>query len=276
MARVISIYNQAGGAGKTSVCQNVAAELAERGKKVLMIDLDPSAYLTRITGLEENPEIISLGESIGPALLDERYVYGRLDDNDTTGLAPVPIYNTVSGIDIIPSSNKLADAVERLGTVDAREFRLRSVIEKVAGPYEYVFVDCNPNLNIMSMMALTAADGVIVPVETSLKGKESTKDALKQIKKVCLRFNSSLKILAFVMNHYDSRRLTDKAAVKFFRENLAGRGPVVGPIPEASVFRNSQSEKLPIRHHTKNHPIIDIFVQLGDLILEEEIIPAAN
>lgn len=276
MAKVISVYNQAGGVGKTTLCQNAAAEMAERGHRVLMVDLDPSAYLTRVTGLEENPEIISLGESIGPALLDERYVYGILEEDGDSNLAPVPIYKTISGIEIVPSSNKLADAVERLGTVDAREFRLKSVLEKVKTDYDYVFVDCNPNLNVMSMMALTAADGVIVPVETSLKGKESTKDALKQIKKVWLRFNSNLKIIAFVMNHYDSRRLTDKAAVNFFHQNLSERGPLVGPIPESSVFRNAQAEKLPIRQHIKNHPIIDIFVELGDLIEGQKFEVAMN
>ena len=269
MGKIIAVYNQAGGVGKTSVCQNTAAELAARGCRVLLVDLDPQADLTSVLGVDALPQFKQWNRNIGECLLDDNYL------EEGTGV-PVPIMRTDSGIDIVPCTIEFAQVTEQLVSKYMRETRLRVVLKTILDNYDYILLDCNPSINVISTMALSAADGVIVPLETSYKGMKSTQNALRLIKKVEKGLNASLKIIAFVPNEYDSRRTTDKEAMEYFNSELPRFAPTLSPIPTAIAIRNAQKEALSLREYEKGHAANAVFARIADCVEEMNLSLAAN
>ncbi|WP_448612868.1 ParA family protein [Modestobacter sp. URMC 112] len=189
-ARVIAMCNQKGGVGKTTSTINLGAALVEQGRRVLLVDLDPQGALS-----------VGLGV---PAQQLDRTIYNALMEPRTT-LADVRLPTRVPGLDLVPSNIDLSAAEVQLVSEVAREQTLMRVLGPVSAEYDYVLIDCQPSLGLLTVNALTAAHGVIIPLECeyfSLRGVALLVDTIDKVKE---RLNPALEIDGILATMYDSR-----------------------------------------------------------------------
>jgi chromosome partitioning protein len=189
-ARVIAMCNQKGGVGKTTSTINLGAALVEYGRRVLLVDLDPQGALS-----------VGLGV---PAQALERTIYNALMERRTT-LADVRVGTDVPGLDLVPSNIDLSAAEVQLVSEVAREQTLLRALDSVREEYDYVLVDCQPSLGLLTVNALTAAHGVVIPLECeffSLRGVALLVDTIDKVKE---RLNPSLEIDGILATMYDTR-----------------------------------------------------------------------
>ncbi|MGX5653716.1 ParA family protein [Geodermatophilus nigrescens] len=189
-ARVIAMCNQKGGVGKTTSTINLGASLVEYGRRVLLVDLDPQGALS-----------VGLGV---PAQQLDRTIYNALMERRTT-LADVRVGTDVPGLDLVPSNIDLSAAEVQLVSEVAREQTLLRALDSVRDEYDYVLIDCQPSLGLLTVNALTAAHGVVIPLECeffSLRGVALLVDTIDKVKE---RLNPSLQIDGILATMYDSR-----------------------------------------------------------------------
>jgi chromosome partitioning protein len=189
-ARIIAMCNQKGGVGKTTSTINLGAALVEQGRRVLLIDLDPQGALS-----------VGLGV---PAQALDRTIYNALMERQTS-LADVRVHTRVPGLDLVPSNIDLSAAEVQLVSEVAREQTLMRVLAAVRQEYDYVLIDCQPSLGLLTVNALTAAQGVIIPLECeyfSLRGVALLVDTIDKVKE---RLNPSLTIDGILATMYDTR-----------------------------------------------------------------------
>ncbi|WP_200944598.1 ParA family protein [Geodermatophilus sp. Leaf369] len=191
-ARIVAMCNQKGGVGKTTSTINLGAALVEQGRRVLLVDLDPQGAL-------------SVGLGVQSQQL-ERTVYNALMERHTT-LRDVIIRDVghVRGLDLAPSNIDLSAAEVQLVSEVAREQSLLRVLAEVRQEYDYVLIDCQPSLGLLTVNALTAAQGVIIPLECeffSLRGVALLVDTIDKVKE---RLNPSLEVDGILATMYDSR-----------------------------------------------------------------------
>ena len=191
-ATIIAMCNQKGGVGKTTTTINLGAALAELGRRVLLVDFDPQGSLS--VGLGYNPGDLDVS------------IYNLLMHSDVT-LDDVVCKTNVAGMDLLPSNIELSAAEVQLVQEVAREQALLRVLEPVRSEYDVVLIDCQPSLGLLTINALTASDGVIVPLECeyfALRGVALLKDT---IDKVSERLNPRLVIVGLLGTMFDGRTL---------------------------------------------------------------------
>jgi len=191
-ARVLALCNQKGGVGKTTTTINLGAALAETGRRVLLVDLDPQGAL-------------SVGLGVNPMQLD-RTVYDLLMERDVTA-EDVMLKTAVAGMDLLPSNIDLSAAEVQLVNEVAREQTLRRVLEPVLDDYDVVLIDCQPSLGLLTVNALTAADGVVIPLECEYFALRGVALLLQTIEKIRERLNPRLEIEGLLATMYDARTL---------------------------------------------------------------------
>ena len=189
-ARIISMCNQKGGVGKTTTTINLGASLAEYGRKVLLVDFDPQGSLS--VGLGVNPYDI------------DKSVYNLLMERGTA-LEDVVLKTNVPGMDLLPSNIDLSAAEVQLVTEVAREQVLARALAPVVADYDFVIIDCQPSLGLLTVNALTASHGVIVPLECEFFALRGVAMLVETIQKVQDRLNPELEIDGLVATMYDSR-----------------------------------------------------------------------
>jgi chromosome partitioning protein len=189
-ARIIAMCNQKGGVGKTTTTINLGAALAEYGRKVLLVDFDPQGSLS--VGLGVNPYDI------------DKSVYDLIMNRDVT-LDDVVLKSNVPGLDIVPSNIDLSAAEVQLVTEVAREQVLTRALAPAVAEYDFVIIDCQPSLGLLTVNALTASNGVIVPMEAEFFALRGVAMLVETIQKVQDRLNPGLEIDGLVATMFDSR-----------------------------------------------------------------------
>jgi chromosome partitioning protein len=186
---VIAITNQKGGVGKTTTAVNLSACLADLGKKVLMLDIDPQGNATSGIGIDKQKI--------------KRCIYDALiNDIDARKII---VESSIGGLDVIPATIQLAGAEIELVPTLSREVRLKKVIEKIRNEYDFIFIDCPPSLGLLTLNALTAADIVLVPIQCEYYALEGLGQLVNTIDLVKKHLNSDLQIRGVILTMYDSR-----------------------------------------------------------------------
>ncbi|MCD6046635.1 MAG: uncharacterized protein K0S08_282 [Gammaproteobacteria bacterium] len=188
MAKILGFANQKGGVGKTTSCVNLAASLAAIGKKVLLIDLDPQGNATTGSGIDKSELLGSTN-----ALL--------LGDN----AAAECILPTPGGYDIIPANHELTQSELELLSMEQREFRLAQALASIEDQYDYVLIDCPPTLNMLTVNALVAAQGLIIPVQCEFYALEGLTALLNTVAQIQASANPKLEIFGILRTMFDGR-----------------------------------------------------------------------
>lgn len=189
MAKSIAIFNQKGGVGKTTTTINLSACLAERGKKILMIDIDPQGNTTSGIGIDKNEVEYDIYDALINGIEPQKCIAETNQDN---------LY-------IIPSSVQLAGAEIELTTIQERELKLRDCIDNIGDQFDFVFIDCPPSLGLLSINALSAVDSVLIPIQCEYYALEGVSQLMNTIKLVKKGLNPDLEVEGVVLSMFDGR-----------------------------------------------------------------------
>jgi chromosome partitioning protein len=189
MPRILAVVNQKGGVGKTTTAVNLAAALAQAGKRVLLVDLDPQGNATMGSGIDKR----TVSRTVYHALL---------------GLGELSAIRTRAekgGYDLVPANRDLAGAEVELVDLPNRETRLRAALERVASEYDFILIDCPPSLSLLTLNGLAAAERVLIPMQCEYYALEGLSDLVGTIKRVRANLNPNLEIGGLVRTMFDPR-----------------------------------------------------------------------
>ena len=204
MAKVVAIVNQKGGVGKTTTCVNLAAILRAKGLRVLLCDFDPQANATSGMGVDKT-------RSNG--------VYDVLINGMETEKA---IVATPYG-DVLPSSKALAGAGVEMIDLPDRQFLLKKALEQVRELYDYIFIDCPPSLELLTLNALCAADSILIPVQCEYYALEGLSDLMSTLRAIKKRLNPRLEIFGVLLTMYDGRTNFSNQVAQEVRRHFPGK-----------------------------------------------------
>ncbi len=204
MGKVISIANQKGGVGKTTTTINLSAALAEKGKRILIIDIDPQGNTSSGFGVDKNQRENTVYELIlGYSSINEAIVH-----------------NVIPNLDLIPSNVNLAGAEIELIDKLHKEAILKKELDFVQEDYDYILIDCPPSLNVLTVNAMVASDAVLVPIQCEFYALEGLSQLIHTINLVRERLNPKLDIEGIVFTMYDSRTNLSQQVVENVREHV--------------------------------------------------------
>ena len=209
MGKAIAIFNQKGGVGKTTTNINLAACLAAKGKKILILDIDPQGNTTSGVGISKRGLKVTTHE----ILIEDTY-------RPEEAIIPTGIKN----LDIMPASVQLAGAEVELIQIAGREKRLKKAIDQVKPNYDYIFVDCPPSLGLLTINSLTAVDSVLIPIQCEFYALEGVSQLMSTIEIVKKNSNPDLQIEGVILSMFDSRTNLSIQVVeevkKYFKEKV--------------------------------------------------------
>lgn len=245
--RTIAVALQAGGVGKTTVSHNLGALLADRGRRVLLIDADAQCNLTEAFDITP-PD----GRSLYEVLVDGM----PLQDV----ILPIP---TREGLFILPGSSKMARFDVAVADMDHREYRMREALEPADGQYDFILIDCPPGLGLVLFNALLASTEVLVPVQT----RQRRVNALPIFLRVLVRaqkFHPGLRLAGIVPNQYDRRNAHDQQALGYVQRFAAKHGfTLFEPIATTTRIPEAESHKLPLCDYDRSTPAASALEELA-------------
>lgn len=233
---IVSFANQKGGVGKTTSCVNIASSLAARGHRVLLVDGDPQGNATSGVGIQKK----SIVRTVYDALLD--------DEAGADCVLPTAFENLF----LVPSTLNLAGAELELFDFSDRERRLRSFIARVseAEAFDFVFIDCPPSLSMLTINALTASDGVVIPMQCEFFALEGLAQLMLTIRKVKQAYNPSLTVLGILITMYNGRLNLSSQVLgeikKYYADKLFQTN-----IPRSVKLSEAPGYGEPINHHDR-------------------------
>ena len=195
MGKIISIANQKGGVGKTTTSVSLSAILAKKGKKILMIDMDPQGNGTSGLGIDKNVKF-----SVYDVIIDDVEIENTIKKTE------------IENLDVCPSNINLAGAEVELVDMEEREQRLKSKLDKIK--YDYIIIDCPPSLGLVTLNAFTASDSVLIPVQCEYYALEGLGQLINTINLVKKHLNKSLYIEGALLTMYDARTNLSNQVVK--------------------------------------------------------------
>ena len=253
MGRIIAVANQKGGVGKTTTSINLAACLAEKGKKILAVDMDPQGNLTSGLGVDKD----SVEKSIYELII------GEVDIKDVINK------EVLENLDIIPTSIDLSAAEIELIGVDDKEYILRNAIDQVKDQYDFVIIDCPPSLSMLTINAMTTADSVIVPIQCEYYALEGLSQLIHTVELVKDRLNSKLEIEGVVFTMYDARTNLSLQVVENVKDNLQ-QNIYKTIIPRNIRLAEAPSYGLPINKYDPKSTGAESYMRLADEVIERE------
>ena len=253
MGRIIAVANQKGGVGKTTTSINLAACLAEKGKKVLAVDMDPQGNLTSGLGVDKD----SVEKSIYELII------GEVDIKEVINK------EVLENLDIIPTSIDLSAAEIELIGVDDKEYILRNAIDQVKDQYDFVIIDCPPSLSMLTINAMTTADSVIVPIQCEYYALEGLSQLIHTVELVKDRLNSKLEIEGVVFTMYDARTNLSLQVVENVKDNLQ-QNIYKTIIPRNIRLAEAPSYGLPINKYDPKSTGAESYMRFADEVIERE------
>ncbi len=250
MAKVIAIANQKGGVGKTTTSINLSASLAHFGQRVLIADCDPQGNAT--SGFGINRAIIS------------NNIYDVLIKN----LNPLyALQMTTYGVTILPANIDLAGAEIELVSMSQREMKLRNVLDKIRGDYDYIIIDCPPSLGLLTVNALTAADAVIIPIQCEFYALEGVTQLFNTVEIVRSSLNPLLFVEGVIMTMFDGRTKHHQQVVEEVR---GGLGDLVynTVIPRSVKLAEASSYGKPVLFYDENSRSAEVYLSLAKEVLD--------
>ena len=209
MGKAIAIFNQKGGVGKTTTNINLAACLAKKGKKILVLDIDPQGNTTSGLGIEKK------------ALKKSSY---DLMIEDDINAEDVILKTGVDNLDIIPANVSLSGAEVELAIIRGREKRLKKALNQVKEKYDFIFIDCPPSLGLLTINSLTAVDSVLIPIQCEFYALEGVAQLMNTIEIVRKNLNEKLYVQGVILSMFDGRTNLSVQVVeevkKYFREKV--------------------------------------------------------
>ncbi len=207
MSKIIAVFNQKGGVGKTTTNVNLTASLGKKGKKILVLDLDPQGNTTSGYGIDKN--------NVDYTIYDV-----MLDDVD---IKEAIIKTEFENIDIVSSTTDLSGAEVELATKKDREYSLKKSLEKVRNEYDYIFIDCPPSLGMLTINCLTTVDSVLIPIQCEYYALEGVSQLMETIKLVKSRLNPNLEIQGVVLSMFDGRANLSIQVVEEVKKYFKGK-----------------------------------------------------
>lgn len=252
MPRTIAVALQAGGVGKTTVAYNLGALLADRGRKVLLVDLDAQCNLTEACNVGEPQRTIH--DCV--AWIDEPVSLADV-------VIPVPGRDTLH---LVPGSQKMATLDLALAAVDHREYRLREALRPVQESYDYLILDCPPGLGIVLFNALLASSEVLVPVQTRQRRVNALPVFLKMLVRA-QKYHPDLRLAGIVPNQYDKRNSHDQQALGYVERFAAKHGfTLFSPIPTTTRIPEAESQRVPLCDYDRSTGASDALEELAGRI----------
>ena len=227
MGRIIAVVNQKGGVGKTTTAVNLAAALAEQGKRVLVCDFDPQANATSGFGI------------------DKRKVSHTSYDMIIGEAAPADCVVPTRFADVIPSAADLAGAAVELIGMDRREQQLKKGLNALRDKYDVIFIDCPPSLEMLTLNGLCAADGILIPVQCEYYALEGLSDLMATLRSVKRRLNQSLDIFGVILTMFDGRTNFPAQVAQEVRRHFPGK-VFTTAIPRNVRLAEAPSHGLPV------------------------------
>jgi chromosome partitioning protein len=233
---VLTFFNHAGGVAKTSTVRDVGYVLAEGGRRVLLIDMDPQANLTKWLGVEDD---ILLEQTVYPAILGG----GEEGAEDVELALPAPL--RVHGMDLIPAHLNIAIIEREILSVFLGVLRLREAVRKLDG-YDVVLIDPPPSLGQLSALAVVASDRVVVPLPTNRKGLDGIPTVIKMVREY-KKAARDLQIALFVLTQHDRRTRHDRESHEIIAAQLPALAPISTPLASRpAYYSDAQVQGMPI------------------------------
>lgn len=239
VAKVIALFNQAGGVAKTSLSMNLGYQLAQRHHRVLLADMDPQASLTTFMGLD----VYSLTRTIYHAVV-------LCED--------MPIHEGIHKMDLAPANLKLSAAELELVVADMRDLRLKEALAPLLDSYDFILIDCPPSLGILSYLSLVASTHALIPIQTHYKALVGTDLLLDTISRVRSRANKALKIAGIVPTMHEAQTIQGKMSLQTIEGQLSQVGKIYAPIPRSIAFADASQENIPLALFAPKHPAVAI------------------
>ena len=254
MKRIIAIANQKGGVGKTTTNVNLAACLAQAGKRVLVADMDPQGNTTSGFGVDKH----KIESSIYSLLSGESY------------LEQVVLDVGIEGLQLLPANIELSGAEIELIDQPEREYKLRDIFSHAKYLYDFILIDCPPSLNMLTINALCAADSILVPLQCEYYALEGMTQLMHTINLVQRRLNPHLTIEGIVFTMYDSRTNLSAQVVEEVKNNMTAH-IFDSVIPRNVRLSEAPSHGLPISLYAPNSKGADAYMKLAAEVIRKQV-----